>query len=171
MDVNRIKAIQGIVGVTQDGIWGPKSQAALNSVLAPDISNDKHSVIASSFADPKDVAAFKRCKAEGKSDDECFKVGDNAIGAWGDSTAEGTGPSCALPPDDLIAKWQNVNQGRNKSVLVEANGKSVVCIVKDRMPWKKDIRNGAGIDLNPDAVRALGWEPPILNHVTWSWWA
>jgi len=30
----RIAAIQGILGVTQDGVWGPKSQAALNALIA-----------------------------------------------------------------------------------------------------------------------------------------
>jgi lysozyme family protein len=36
MDTNRIKAIQGILGVTQDGIFGPKSRLALEAVTAPD---------------------------------------------------------------------------------------------------------------------------------------
>jgi len=37
------------------------------------------------------------------------------------------------------------------------------------MPWKKNIHNGAGIDLNPDAVRALGLEPPIMVPAKWEW--
>jgi hypothetical protein len=42
------------------GVHVPAS--ALPKLLPP------NKVIASSFADPKDVAAFKRCKAEGKTD-------------------------------------------------------------------------------------------------------
>ena len=45
-----------------------------------------HRVHASSFADPADVRRFRACKAAGKSDQECFKVGDNGVGCWGDDT-------------------------------------------------------------------------------------
>lgn len=85
---------------------------------------------ATSFADPADVAAFKRCKSRGGTDKECFKVGDNAIGCWGDSTAEGSGPSCALPPDDMIEKWGNVKAAKHKRVIVTANGRTVTCTLK-----------------------------------------
>jgi hypothetical protein len=129
----------------------------------------RHAVKASSFADPKDIAAFARCKARGKSDEECFKVGDNGIGCWGDSTAQGTGPSCALPPDYMISKWGSIKAAKHKKVLVEKNGKSVVCVLKDRMPWVKNLANAARIDLNPDAVAALGLKPPIMTSVEWSW--
>jgi hypothetical protein len=124
---------------------------------------------ASSFADPKDVAAFRRCKERGGSDDDCFKVGDNGVGCWGDDCTEGSGPSCAVPPDDMIAKWGSVVASKHKSVLVTANDHSATCVVKDRMPWKRHITNGAGIDLNPDSVRELGLEPPIMVTATWSW--
>lgn len=169
-----IAAIQGLLGVTQDGIWGAKSQAALESLTAApqrpvESLGDVHEVKASSFADPADVRAFKRCKDRGGSDQDCFKLGDNGIGAWGDDCSEGSGPSCALPPEDLIDKWGAVNLAKHKPVNVIANGKTITCLVKDRMPWKKNITNGAGIDLNPDAVRALGLEPPIMVPAQWSW--
>ena len=33
---DKIKAIQGIIGTEPDGIWGPKSQAALEYIIHPD---------------------------------------------------------------------------------------------------------------------------------------
>ena len=85
--MSAIVKIQEILGVTPDGIWGPRTQAALDSLIQG-YSGDSgwHSTTATSFADPADVAAFKRCKAQGKSDHECFAVGDNGIGSWGDPT-------------------------------------------------------------------------------------
>ena len=168
MNESTIKALQGILGVEQDGIWGVKSQVALEAIVNPNSGLD-HSVKASSFADPKDVAAFRRCKERGGTDEDCFKVGDNGIGCWGDDVTEGRGASCALPPDDMIARWGSVDAAKHKLVDVSANGKSVMCVLRDRMPWKKNIHNGAGIDLNPDAVRALGLEPPIMVAASWKW--
>lgn len=124
---------------------------------------------ATSFADPKDVARFKRCKEQGGSDDDCFKVGDNAIGLWGDDTSEGTGPSCAVPPDDMIDQWGSIDAARNKAVSVTANGLTCICQVKDRMKWKRHITNGAVIDLNPDACAALDLQPPVRVRASWEW--
>lgn len=171
---DKIAQIQIALGVTADGIWGPNSQAALQSLIAAsqtpvESPETVHAVKASSFADPADVRAFKRCKDRGGTDQDCFKVGDNGIGCWGDDCSEGSGNSCALPPDDLIAKWGTVDAAKHKVVHVSANNQSANCVVKDRMPWKKNITNGAGIDLNPDTVRALGLEPPIMIKATWEW--
>lgn len=126
-------------------------------------------VKASSFADPADVRAFKRCKENGGSDAECFKVGDNGIGVWGGNCAEGSGPCCALPPDDMIEKWGSINAAQNRPVRVTVGGEQVVCTLRDRMPWKKNIRNGAGVDLNPDACAALGLRPPVMADAEWEW--
>ena len=174
MNESTIKAIQGIIGVTQDGIWGPKSQAAFDAIIEAsrkpaDWQNATHKGLASSFADPADVRAFKRCKDNGGSDQDCFKVGDNGIGAWGDDCSEGSGPSCALPPDDMIEKWGSVNSARRQKVKVTANNQTVICVLKDRMPWKKNITNKAIIDLNPDAVASLGLKPPIMEPASWEW--
>ena len=176
----KIKAIQGIIGVTPDGIWGEKSQAALSSIIAasqspasasesPALSGtaEIYKGKASSFADPADIKAFKRCKAEGKTDQECFKVGDNGIGAFGDSTVEGTGPCCAIPGSKMIARWGSKDAARFKEISVSANGKSAVVKVKDRLP--ENSPNGAIIDLNPDAGALLGLTPPFLVPCTWSW--
>jgi hypothetical protein len=121
--------------------------------------------MASSFADPADVAAFRKCKASGKSDQECFAIGDNGIGKWGDDTTTSV-PMCALPPED----WEPFgSSARGKRVIVVANGRSVVVELRDTMPHKANIKNGAGIDLNPAAVAALGLKPPIMVPATWQW--
>lgn len=169
------KQIQEILGVAEDGIFGKKTQEAYDLLshatgdwpqMAPEGSDGVHHVKASSFADPADVRAFKRCKDQGNSDQACFKVGDNAIGKWGDSTAAGAGPICALPPED----WSRFGSAaRGKKVLVSANGKQVVCELRDTMPHKANSTNGAGIDLNPDAVEALGLRVPLMIDATWQW--
>lgn len=165
--MSAIVKIQEILGVIPDGIWGPKSQGALDALIHAYSSGEGwHDVVGSSFADPEDVRAFKRCKESGRNDQECFKVGDNAVGAWGDSTEEGTGPSVALPPED----WQPFGvEAHNKKVQVRYGEKTVVALLKDTMPHKANIRNGAGIDMNPDTCRALGLEPPVLTKVSWRW--
>lgn len=129
----------------------------------------EHHVTASSFADPADVARFRRCKAAGNSDKQCFKVGDNGIGYWGDDTTEGSGCACALPPEDIIERWGTMAAGRRQPVSVTANGSTIRCLLKDTMPHRANIKNGAGIDLNPDAVKALGFTPPIMIPAIWSW--
>jgi hypothetical protein len=58
-----------------------------------------NTVKASSFADPADIKAFRRCKAAGHTDQYCFSKGDNGIGAWGGDTTSDF-PLCALPRDD-----------------------------------------------------------------------
>lgn len=134
----------------------------------PTGETEHHHVLASSFADPADVAAFRRCKARGGSDQECFKKGDNGIGLWGDDTT-GQIPMCALPPEDMIERWGAIDAARRKKVHVSANTRSVVCIVADRMPHRDHITNGAGIDLNPAAVYDLGLTPPVKVRAIWNW--
>lgn len=169
------KAIQQLLGTTQDGRIGHNDMAALNLLnAAPDASEwppavtaDVHAVIGSSFADPADVRSFRACKAEGKTDQECFRVGDNGIGKWGDDCSEGSGPAVALPPED----WQGLPEAHNKPVLVTnpTNRQSVIAKLKDTMPKKEHITNGAGIDMNPDTCAALGLTPPVMHAVTWEW--
>lgn len=130
--------------------------------------------LASSFADPADLRRFKACKSRGGTDQECFKVGDNGIGCWGDLTAQEHTPMCALPPQDMEEKWGSVANAKHKRVRVTILGrkrnttKTVICILADRMP-RKPNRSGAGIDLNPAASAALGLTPPHLATVQWEW--
>ena len=173
MSLAKIKQIQGILGVDADGIWGRQSQLALDRAksesalerLKSQEGEEWRPVMASSFADPADVLAFRRCKAKGKTDQECFKVGDNGIGKWGDDTTAPR-PMVALPPED----WKPLGtRARGASVEVSANGRFVTCELRDTMPAKKNIKNGAGIDLNPAACAALGLKPPVMVRAAWRW--
>lgn len=170
MNRSTTKKFQLLLGVTADGVWGPKTEAA-----ADQLKNQGWRIgIASSFADPADVAAFRRCKDRGGSDEECFKVGDNAIGCWDDDTSEGSGPSVAIPPDDMILQYHTTAGARYKEVVIRMVGDSdkpfftAVAQIKDRMPWKRNIHNGAVIDCNPDTCRLLNQTPPMMEPCIWS---
>lgn len=123
---------------------------------------------ASSFADPDDVRAFQRCKARGGSDIECFAVGDNGLGCWGQPTT-GDEPIIALPKDDLQARFGRWQRGKNARVKVTIHGRTVECLVRDCMPWKKNLHNKAGLDLAPGAQRAFALQPPFLVPCEWEW--
>lgn len=166
-----IQQIQQLLGVTPDGKFGPRSLAALDALIQSPPDGTAHSVLASTFADPGDVAAFRKAKAEGMSDEEAFKLGDNAIGKWGDRT-DADVPMCALPPEDWepfadTARGKLVAVSRGANFATEVN--FVVCQLRDTMPHRANIENGAGIDLNPAAAKALGITPPALVQVSWRW--
>lgn len=146
-----------------DNWWGSKSEGAYQSFLWP-----SYHVTASVFADPKDVAAFRRCKAQGKSDQACFKVGDNGIGAWGDDTTTSE-PQCALPPEVIEERWGSVDAGHNKLVKVSYKSSQVSARLTDRMPHLANIKTAARIDLNPGAAAALGLPEGGMVAVEWSW--
>ena len=170
--------VQQLLGVSADGRIGPATRAAFEALIsaAPDAvwpigsapsGEGWHDVIASSFADPADIRAFKRCKATGKSDRECFAVGDNGIGKWGDDTT-GPTPMCALPPED----WQHLGakaRGAKVEVTIIATGRTVICELRDTMPARRNVKNGAGIDLAPGACAALGLRPPFKTAAAWRW--
>lgn len=128
-----------------------------------------HRVLASSFADPADVRRFKAAKAKGMSDRQAFAVGDNGVGCFGDFTAQSTTAMCALPPEDMVARFGSVKKAKHARVRVCANNLSVLCILADRMPSKKNIKNGCGIDLNPAAARQLNLKPPFKVPAEWQW--
>jgi hypothetical protein len=127
-------------------------------------------VVASSFADLKDLAAYKKAIAQGKTERQALAVGDNGIGCWGDKTARDDIPMCALPPEDWMAKWGPGHNARGKKVAVTFKGKTVTGELRDTMPHKADITNGTGIDLNPGFAKTFGLTPPfILQGVKWEW--
>jgi hypothetical protein len=128
-----------------------------------------HVVKASSFADPADVVAFKKCRKSGKTEVQCFAVGDNGIGLWGDDTTVAS-PICALPRDVWLAKWKKQSIARGRKIELSFNKKTVICELRDTLPLTAKIKNGAGIDLNPGAASALGLKPPFMQpNVGWSW--
>ena len=101
-DANPLLAkIQKLLNVDADGRWGPVSQGALLDQFRPHTEAggaQGFRAEASSFADPKDVRDFQRCKAQGKTDQQCFKVGDNGIGQFGKLTAQDHTPMVAIAP-------------------------------------------------------------------------
>lgn len=161
--------IQKLLGTDPDGVIGRKSQAALSRLIEADDfsewpqSAEVHDAIASSFADPEDVEAFKRCKATGKTDQQCFAVGDNGIGVWGDNTAQEAVPMCAIHASDMIEKWGSVNGAKHQKVSCTIKGKTVEMLCADRLGVK------GRIDLNPASLKALGLHPGILEKCQWHW--
>jgi hypothetical protein len=127
-------------------------------------------VIASSFADLKDLERYKRAKKEGKTEKQALAIGDNGMGKWGDLTARDDVAMCALPPEDWQAKWGTGENARGKKVSVTYQGTTVVGELRDTMPSKDKIKNGAGIDLNPGFAKAFGLKPPfMIPGVKWDW--
>ena len=163
MLLDTVQQIQQLLGVVPDGVWGPKSQAALDGITKPRTGWRK--VKASSFADPADVRAFERCKAQGKTDLQCFAVGDNGIGKWGHNTAQEVLPMAAIPRD----VWADADKCGGTKLEVRYKGKTVEGILGDTMPHTKNIKNGAGIDLNPAFAKQLGLKPPFMVELEWRW--
>jgi hypothetical protein len=158
--------IQKLLGVAADGFWGPDSQQALNDERdgGSGPGGAGFNATASSFADPADVKAFNRCKAEGKTDQECFKVGDNGIGQFGELTAQTDTPMVAVHKDDMIARWGSVMGAAHRPVTVTIGGKTIHATVEDRIGVK------GRIDLNPAAAAQLGLTPPFLvEGCVWNW--
>lgn len=147
--------------------WAAKMGASAKPPVPvlPVRTDGEHRVFASSFADPADVAAYWRCKESGGTDQQCYRVGDNGVGCWGDDTTR-PAPMCALPPED----WRALGRlARGARVLVTVGELWVVCELRDTMPHRANITNGCGIDLNPAALKSLGKSPPAKFPVVWKW--
>jgi hypothetical protein len=176
IDRAKLAAIQLVLGVKPDGIWGIKSQAALEyaqGIREDPTPSPPNEVYASCFADPKAIEAFLECKNRGGTDQECFELGDNGVGIWGDSTARGTGPSCALPPEYIEAQWGRIGHAKHRQLKIQRIAGDaryeVIATLKHTMPRLQDLQTKARIYLNPDACEALGLHPPCLEKVGW-WW-
>jgi hypothetical protein len=161
-----------------DGIYGPATELAGAEFFRSGHRDPKevqvrsghrgpnevqvHSGYCSSFADPNDIRAFRKCKKQGMSDLQAFKYGDNGIGCFGDDTTVDL-PMCALIRED----WQHLDNPRGTRVLVEANGRSVECTLRDTLPARRHVKHGVVIDLNPAACDALGLAVPAMAHARW----
>lgn len=154
------RSVQAILGVVPDGIVGPVTEAAWKAfeLEALEIRG-----LASSFADPADVAGFRRCKQRGLSDAYCFGEGDNGIGKWGADTTDESRAYCALPRED----WQHLRRPQGTKVLVTVGDRTVECELQDTMPARKNIKNGCVIDLSPGAWKMLGFNPPQRRMAAW----
>jgi hypothetical protein len=166
-----LRKLQRILGSAPEAIWGTGSEAALERIIrsggrvaeAAPTGEEEFEALASSFADEEDVAAFVRCKNRGKSDRECFRVGDNGIGQFGKITAQLHTPMAAVHAEDMIARWGSVRAAAHKRVRVTVRGRTVIASVEDRLGVR------GRIDLNPAAAKALRLTPPFLISCTWSW--
>lgn len=178
--MSAIVKIQEILGVKPDGVPGPKTDAAWEALKAAYRASlasggtGRRAAQASSFADPADLEAFAKCKRdhgyrsngvwhEGGSDNHCFEVGDNGIGAWGDATVEGSGPCVAITAKELIAKWGSTENGRHRIVRVFYKDKVAEFPVKDLLGVS------GRVDLNPDACEVLGLKIPVSANIEWEW--
>lgn len=156
------KLIQHGLCVLVDGLWGPKSQAALNALTTED---GKEWIVcqASSFADPADLRAFKRCKATGKSDVKCFAVGDNGVGESGVITSQEHTPYVAIHDTFLVSRWGSRHAAWLREVEVVANGVGFVAKVGDRISAK------GRIDLNPACLLLIRKPAPLKTAAKWRW--
>lgn len=188
--ITKTIAIQTILGVTADGVWGPRSQEAVIAATRAqkeDIQNtlglpadgiwgrasqdalnkEVHSGVvtwqASSFADLADLAAYQHCKARGMSDHEAFNYGDNGIGQFGKITAQDTVPMVAVNAQCMTARWGSIWGAAHRPVTVTVNGKTISATVEDR------ISAPGRIDLNPACAKRLGLVPPFLVPCSWAW--
>lgn len=161
-----VRSYQAIRNLTVDGWAGKATTQDAATFLQSNVTGARwNAVKASSFADPEDIQAFQACKKEGHSDDFCFGVGDNGIGAWGHNTA-GDIPMVALPPDD----WKGNANGGDTLQLRYKTSPAFPVLLGDTMPAKRNIRNGAGIDINPAALAFFCKEAPILEEgFSWAW--
>jgi hypothetical protein len=144
-----------------------RAKAATHLAVINATSTQVH-VLASNFADAADLRGYNAAIARGLSPVQAFKFGDNCVGFWGDKTSGGT-PMCALPPEDIAAKWGSEIAGKHKLVEVTIGTKTVRCVLADVMPHKRHIKNGCGIDLNPGAVAAFGLRTPLRTPAVWDW--
>lgn len=124
---------------------------------------------ATSFADPADVRAFKRCKQQGNSDLFCFSKGDNGIGVWGDNTAQERKPMVALPPEHMAERFGQWRDAKHALVRVTVGQRSAEAIVADRMPFRKSRKYDNMIDLNPATLKKLGLKAPLFVDAEWTW--
>ncbi len=128
-----------------------------------------HLVKFSDFASLADLASFKAAKKKGWSDKRAFGVGDNGIGCWGDNTAQDKVPMCALPPEDIKARFGSEKKGRGSKVKVTVNNVTITCELRDIMPHKPYRKNGCDLDLNPAALRLFSLRSPTTGTATWEW--
>lgn len=142
--------------------------AWLDRVTGTPPATTMNHVLASTFADPADVSAFKRCKAHGNSDEYCFGLGDNGIGFTGLDCTDDSIPYVALPVEDWQSKWGSSHNAAGKPVSVTCNGITATCIMGDTMPHKANIKNGCGIDLAPGAQKLFGITPGTYP-ASWQW--
>ena len=128
-----------------------------------------NSTIATSFADPADIARYLTAKAAGKTEEQALAVGDNGIGYWGDNTKKGSGARSSLPAHVITGRWGSMQNGKGRLIRVFYKGGWLDTILSDEGPGPKEEAEGHGLDLNFDAWAAFGVSVPAEEPVQWDW--
>jgi hypothetical protein len=113
-------------------------------------ANGTYSGTGTVFAGPKDLNAYQTAKANGASENDALKVGDNGVGASGVKTATND-PMVALKPSFMQANGLKFGD----PITVNANGAQVVARVQDHLPED----SASLVDMNPGASSALKVDP------------
>ena len=132
---------------------------------------------ASSYGDPADQRRYRqrvaRELAAGKNQEQAEaegrKVGDPGLGWMGNDITELGTPWVAVPQDDWKDRHVTKRRAHRCLVEVEINGVARLCVLGDTMPWRRNIRNGAVIDLAPGAAKLWGLKAPFMAPVRWRW--
>ncbi len=117
----------------------------------------------STFADPDDVDAFRRCKRRGGTDVECFAVGDNGVGCWGDDTTSTLEYFVALHHDDMVARWGTLANSKHRLIRVRVGEHEVLARIGDRTSER------GRVDANPACQITLRVLAGSLVPCRWQW--
>lgn len=113
---------------------------------------------ASTFADPKDIAAYKAAKARGLSEEDALKVGDNGVGSsrlGGIDTTKTVG--VAIPPDVLEAQLgKDPAAWRKARVRVTIGDQTFLVPIVDEGPGSGPVSRGVGTDLSAPFAYGVG---------------
>lgn len=130
-DQQQIKGIQGYLGVTQDGAWGPKSQAALDALTKAVPSEEMRGK----------GSWYSQYKGKYTWVDEGDKPNSNALGVPDDQQG------CAFYNQATLGKW---------FLVTAPNGQTLKLQQTDIGPHP---RTGRMIDIAAVAAERFGYSP------------
>lgn len=160
---DKIEQIQAEIGAPVDGQWTMEDQEAFNAIKS---DGTWRKTKFTSFADPADVVAFKKCKREtGRSDIFCFGRGDNGIGQFGKITAQEHTAMVAIHGDEMERMWGSRQGAAHRPVEIKLPGTDLIveATCEDR------ISAEGKVDLNPGAFTRLGLKAGFTVPGLWRW--
>src|SRR5215469_10468483 len=114
--------------------------------------------LATTFADPGDIARYKAARAAGKSEEEALMVGDNGVGnpaLGGIDTTKSYG--IAMPENWLRRQYGNDKSAwRRARALLTVNGQTIQVPYVDTGPGQGPQSKGIVTDLSYNLAKALG---------------
>src|SRR5215469_5919598 len=114
--------------------------------------------LASTFADPGDIARYKAAKAAGKSEEQALMVGDNGVGnaaLGGIDTTKSYG--IAMPENWLRQQYGNDKSAwRRARAVLTINGQTIQVPYIDTGPGQGPQSKGVVTDLSYSLAKALG---------------